>query len=343
MVEFAGWELPVHYGSQLEEHRRVRREHGMFDVSHMRVIDVQGSGASALLRRVLANTVDKLRQAGDGLYSCMLNPDGGVLDDLIAFRIEEEDYRLIVNAGTAEQDIDWLSRQRAALPDAHPTLSPRRDLGMIAVQGPCAREAVWRALPGSLFATERLNRFQAAEFEDMTICRTGYTGEDGFELIVPGSRMTAVWEALSSAGVLPAGLGARDTLRLEAGMNLYGADMDASTHPYESNLGWTVDLTAGRDFVGRNALESCDRSKRLTGLILEGRGVLRHGMPVTTAQGDGLITSGSFSPTLNASIALARLPSAVSPGATVSITIRDLAQPARVTPLPFVRNGKILV
>ncbi|HEX5127620.1 MAG TPA: glycine cleavage system aminomethyltransferase GcvT, partial [Rhodocyclaceae bacterium] len=313
MVDFAGWDMPIHYGSQLEEHHLVRRDAGMFDVSHMLIVDITGAGANAFLRRLLANDVDKLKEPGKALYSCMLDENGGVIDDLIVYFFTQNFYRVVVNAGTADKDLAWMRKQAASMPaGGNVTIESRRTLAMIAVQGPHARAKVWAALPGSQKASESLKYFQAAQFDDtqfndITICRTGYTGEDGFELMLPATRVVEVWNALLAAGVKPAGLGARDTLRLEAGMNLYGQDMDEQVTPLESGLAWTVDMTGEREFVGRVALEK-EPLRTLVGLVLIDRGVLRSHMKVFTAQGEGETTSGSFSPTINASIAFARVP-----------------------------------
>ncbi|MCL2657735.1 MAG: glycine cleavage system aminomethyltransferase GcvT [Betaproteobacteria bacterium] len=341
IVDFAGWDMPLHYGSQLEEHHQVRRDAGMFDVSHMLPVDVSGAGAQAFLARLLANNVGKLRVPGKALYSCMLQEDGGVIDDLITYFFAPDDYRIVVNAGTAEKDVAWM-RTQAAKTGANVTITSRRDLAIIAVQGPNARAKTWAALPGSQAASEALKPFQAAHWNGVMICRTGYTGEDGFELILPAAQAADVWRALAAAGVKPVGLGARDTLRLEAGMNLYGSDMDETTNPLESGLAWTVDLSGERDFVGRAALEAYDRSRQLVGLKLEERGVLRGHMRVVTPHGDGETTSGSFAPTLNASIAFARVPAAVAIGDTVEVEIRGKLLKARVGKLAFVRNGKAL-
>jgi aminomethyltransferase len=343
MVDFGGFDMPLHYGSQIDEHHAVRRDAGMFDVSHMRAVDLEGEKARAFLRHALANDVDKLQTPGRALYSCMLRDDGGVLDDLIVYFVGGERFRLVVNAATADADIAWLRRllgERA--PDVK--LAPRPDLAMIAVQGPNAREKVWRALPGSESASTSLQPFSAAMAGDIFIARTGYTGEDGFELIVPATRAVDVWQALVAAGVRPAGLGARDTLRLEAGMNLYGQDMDENVSPLESGLAWTVDRKSAREFVGRRALDAQAPSKALRGLVLTDKGgVLRAHQVVDTAHGQGEITSGTFSPTLGVSIALARLPAAVQPGDDVEVAVRDKRLRARVVKPPFVRNGKALV
>jgi glycine cleavage system T protein (aminomethyltransferase) len=343
MVDFGGWDMPVNYGSQIEEHHAVRRDAGMFDVSHMLAVDLGGDGARAFLRYALANNVDKLAQPGKALYSCLLRPDGGVLDDLIVYFMRENWFRIVVNASTADKDVAWL---KALLAERAPglSLSPRRDLAMIAVQGPRAREKFWRALPDSRVASEALKAFFATEAADLLIARTGYTGEDGFEVTLPAPRAAALWDALAAAGVRPCGLGARDTLRLEAGMNLYGQDMTEEDNPLESGLAWTVDLAAPRDFVGKAALTAAPATRRQFGLLLvEKGGVLRSHQKVVTTEGSGEITSGTFSPTLGKSIALARLPSGVALGDRVAVQVRDKELGARVVKPPFVRNGVVLV
>ncbi|MBO4122007.1 glycine cleavage system aminomethyltransferase GcvT [Cupriavidus gilardii] len=356
MVDFGGWDMPVNYGSQIEEHHAVRSDAGMFDVSHMCVVDLAGPNTRAFLRELLANNVDKLQTPGKALYSCMLDPNGGVIDDLIVYFFAEDRFRLVVNASTATGDIDWI-RQRNADTGANVTITPRRTdnaadgaapLAIIAVQGPNARAKVWSAFP-STQPSEALKPFNAMVVEDAAIgeimvARTGYTGEDGFELVVPAENVAAVWEKLHAAGVRPAGLGARDTLRLEAGMNLYGQDMDIHTSPLDAGLAWTVDLQSERDFVGKAALVANGQRQQFAGLILRDKGgVLRAHQTVLTAAGEGEITSGTFSPTLSQSIAFARLPKDVALGSDVQVLIRDRKLTATVVKLPFVRNGKALV
>lgn len=340
LVDFAGWDMPLHYGSQIEEHHLVRRAAGMFDVSHMLALDVGGPDAQRWLQHLLANDVAKLADAGRALYSCMLNVQGGVIDDLIVYCFTPQRYRIVVNAGTADTDLAWM---RQTLEGFDAAITPRRDLAIIAIQGPQAIEAVWCAIPGSRAATQALVPFQAAETGDMLIARTGYTGEDGFEIALPADRAAATWQALLDAGVKPAGLGARDTLRLEAGMCLYGQDLDANTSPLESGVAWTVDMKTPRDFIGRRALESGSATRRLVGLVLEERGVLRAHQTVVTAHGNGETTSGSFSPTMNRAIALARVPKNVAIGERVEVEVRERRLVARVVKPPFVRNGKVLV
>ncbi len=347
LVDFAGWEMPLHYGSQIEEHHAVRRDAGVFDTSHMLAVDVAGAAARPFLRLALANDIDRLRAPGKALYSCLLAEDGGILDDLIVYFVATDLYRIVLNAATARSDLAWLERLRPAGAE----LRARHDLAMLAVQGPRAREKFWTALPELRAASEPLGAFFSAQAGDAFIARTGYTGEDGFELLLPAARAPDAWQRLCAAGVRPCGLGARDTLRLEAGMNLYGQDMDASVTPFESGLAWTVALGANLDalgdertFIGRKALERRPAAQRLLGLVLVERGgVLRAHQTVRTAQGEGVITSGGFSPTMNLSIALARLPSACAPGERVKAAVRDKHLTARVVQPPFARHGKVLV
>jgi aminomethyltransferase len=342
LTDFGGWEMPLHYGSQIEEHHRVRCDAGVFDVSHMLAIDVAGGEARSFLGRLLANDIARLALPGKALYSCMLNEDGGVLDDLIVYWRGEDRFRMVVNAGTAGKDLAWIERQRDRLA-AGVALHPRRDLAMLAVQGPRARERVWQCRPALRAQSEALAAFQAREHGLLFVARTGYTGEDGFELMVPAADAEALWNDLLDAGVAPCGLGARDTLRLEAGMNLYGQDMDESTTPFEAGLRWTVALAGTRDFIGRAALAQRAPRWNLLGLLLRERGVLRSHQPVRSARGSGEVTSGTFSPTLGRSIALARLPVAATPGEMVEVQVRDRWLPAQVVNYPFVRRGKSLL
>ncbi len=343
MVDFAGWDMPVNYGSQIEEHHAVRRDAGMFDVSHMLALDLEGADAKAFLRGLIANDVAKLVEPGKALYACMLNEQGGVIDDLIVYFLSDAAYRIVVNAGTADKDVAWM-QQRLAATGAAATLSVRRDLAMIAVQGPNARTRTWAAIPGAEAASTALKVFQAATFGDIFIARTGYTGEDGFELTLPVNKAATTWAALAAAGVTPCGLGARDTLRLEAGMALYGNDMDETVSPLDAGLAWTVDFKdENRDFVGKAALVANGARQQALGLILEDKGILRSHQKVFTAQGEGETSSGSFSPTLEKSIALARLPLGVTAGDAVEVDIRGKRLKARVVKAPFVRNGKALV
>lgn len=320
----------------------MRRNAGMFDVSHMLAVDLRGPEARPFLRRLLANDVARLTEPGKALYSCMLNDEGGVLDDLIVYFMAEDWFRLVVNAGTAERDTGWIDMQRRAVA---PSLeqAARRDLAMIAVQGPRARDVAAGVLPQAAGALGSLAGFQAAVCGDLFVARTGYTGEDGCEVMLPAVRAVEVWESLRGAGVAPAGLGARDTLRLEAGMNLYGQDMDETVSPLESGLVWTVALGTRRDFIGKAALATRPFERQLTGLVLTERGVMRSHQRVRAGAGQGEVTSGGFGPTLNRSIALARVPRVVRPGDEVEVEVRGKWQRAKVVKPPFVRHGKIVV
>ncbi len=344
MVPFAGWDMPLHYGSQMEEHHAVRRAAGLFDVSHMRAVDLSGPDAQPYLRRVLANDVARLRAPGKALYSCLLNPQGGVIDDLIVYGLGESRYRLVVNAATAEGDLQWLGGQ---IGSDRVEIRPRGDLAMLAVQGPRAREAVLPLLPKALQGpAAELGPFFAAEAGDWLVARTGYTGEDGFEVQLPAGEAPALWRALLAAGVAPCGLGARDTLRLEAGMNLYGADMDQTTTPLESGLGWTVAWDPPeRAFIGRPALEAQRQdpgTRRQVGLLLTGPGVLRNHQPVLwDGRVIGEVTSGGFAPTLGRSIAFARVTPDI--GEECRVEIRGKGVGARVVEPPFVRQGKACI
>jgi glycine cleavage system T protein (aminomethyltransferase) len=347
MVDFGGWDMPLHYGSQLEEHHDVRRDAGMFDVSHMTVVDLRGNRTREFLRHLLANSVDKLKISGKALYSCMLNDHGGVIDDLIVYFLSEDFFRLVVNAATRDKDLAWIERQ------AQPfglSVTERADLSMIAVQGPNARQKVLSLLHADDRARiGKLGKFVAGQARgpggmELFVARTGYTGEDGFEIIVPEAQAVALWNALADAGVKPAGLGARDTLRLEAGMNLYGQDMDEDITPWEAGLAWTVSLDDGRDFIGRAALEkqkSQGVPREMIGVVLEDKGVLRHGQRVLTGKGEGEILSGIFSPTLGKSIAFARVPADARGNLRVDIRGRELA--LRPVKYPFVREGKACI
>ncbi|NTV70784.1 MAG: glycine cleavage system aminomethyltransferase GcvT [Azonexaceae bacterium] len=346
MVDFGGWDMPVNYGSQIEEHNAVRNNCGMFDVSHMCPVDVVGADCRVFLSRLVANDVAKLKVSGKALYAAMLNDAGGVIDDLIIYFLTDTRFRIVVNAGTAEKDLAWMQAKVAEW-KLDVTITQRRDgannLGIIAVQGPNARAKVWEVLPQSKAATEGLKAFFAAEVDQYFIASTGYTGEDGYEIMLPAGEAEALWNKLNAAGVAPCGLGARDTLRLEAGMNLYGQDMDETVSPLDAGLAWTVSLNTERDFVGKAALLANGQQKQFLGLILLDKGVLRGHQKVMTAQGDGEITSGSFSPTLQQSIALARLPLGVQIGDEVEVDIRGKALKAKVTKPVFARNGKAVI
>ena len=342
MVDFGGWDMPLHYGSQLDEHHAVRGHAGLFDVSHMAIVDVEGEQAPDFLRRLLANDVAKLTP-GRALYGCMLNPAGGVIDDLITYLRAPSRYRLVVNAATRDKDLAWITSQAGPY---DLTVKERDELAMIAVQGPRARHlAAGMIDPKWRERALALAPFEALEADRCFIARTGYTGEDGFEIALPSEDAPGLWQSLVSAGAAACGLGARDTLRLEAGLNLYGNDMDEQSSPLESGLAWTIAWQpAERDFIGRAALEATrvrDDLQRFAGLLLVGRGVLRNHQRVITDAGDGEITSGGFSPTLERSIALARLPAGDYGRARVDI--RGRLHDVRVVKPPFVRHGRILV
>jgi aminomethyltransferase len=344
VVDFGGWDMPLHYGSQLEEHHIVRKHAGAFDVSHMTVVDVTGNEAMAFLQKVLANDVRKLKDEGKALYSCMLNDDGCVVDDLITYYLGPNRYRVVVNAATRDKDMAWIESAAVAF-DAE--INERPGMAMIAVQGPEARERAatiiddeWRV------AALAMKPFYGLEAGKLFIARTGYTGEDGFEIMLPEAEAAAFWQQCVDAGIRPCGLGARDTLRLEAGMNLYGSDMDETISPLEAGLGWTIAWEPeDRDFTGRGPLSDvrADKSRqKFAGLVLEGKGVLRdHMRVVVDGLADGEITSGGFSPTLERSIAMARLPAGDYDRAQVDVRGRLLD--VRVVKMPFVRNGKIQI
>lgn len=340
IVDFAGWDMPLHYGSQLQEHHQVRQDAGMFDVSHMGVVDIDGDEATAYLRFLLANDVERL-VPGKALYTCMLNEQGGVIDDLIVYKINDHAYRVVINAGTKEKDLAWMRQQITTFAA---DMTERNDLAMLAIQGPHITQKLEQFLvPEKAKLVRELKPFHFAMLGDWFIARTGYTGEDGYELIFPAQDALTLWQKFLTAGIKPCGLGARDTLRLEAGLNLYGADMDESVTPLESNLAWTVMLTPeDRTFVGRKALEEQQAqgvARRLVGLVLQGPGVIRnHQKVVVAGETLGEVTSGGFSPTLGVSIALARVPATLNDGCFVQI--REKLIPAQVIKPPFVRQGK---
>jgi aminomethyltransferase len=344
MVDFGGWDMPLHYGSQVEEHHKVRKGAGMFDVSHMSVVDLKGAQVRPFLRMLVANNVDKLRTPGKALYTCMLNNRGGIIDDLIIYYMNDEWFRVVMNAATREKDLAWVNA--AAREAGGVTVQPRPDLCIIAVQGPWARDRFYQAMGDNLrAATQDLKPFNAVNVGELFVATTGYTGEDGFEIILPAKAAPFTWQMLLEAGVAPIGLGARDTLRLEAGMSLYGTDMDETTTPLESGLEWTVGWTPPeRQFMGRVALEKQKQAgvaRKLVGLVMDDKGVLRNHLKITCpGQGEGEITSGSFSPTLGQAIALARVPAGVAVGDVCQVELRGKPAPVRVVKYPFVRNGK---
>jgi aminomethyltransferase len=340
MVDFGGWDMPINYGSQIEEHHYVRQSAGMFDVSHMTVADLEGERVREFLSYLLANDVARLRQPGKALYSCMLQEDGGVIDDLITYYLDESFFRMVVNAATRDKDLAWIRKQARAF---GVQVTEKPELAMIAVQGPKARETVIGLLEHDNAETVRdLGPFFATFLDDWFVARTGYTGEDGFEITLPPEAAVTLWQQLTEAGVEPCGLGARDTLRLEAGMNLYGQDMDESVTPLESGLAWTVAMKDERVFIGRRALQeqqSHGVERKFVGVLLQDKGVLRHGQKVVTEAGEGVLTSGSFSPTLKRSIGLARVPAAANDNCQVDIRGRLLN--AKIVKPPFARAGNV--
>ena len=345
LVDFGGWDMPLHYGSQIEEHHKVRQSAGMFDVSHMTVVDVTGPDAKAYLQYLLANDVAKLDALyGKALYSGMLNHEGGVIDDLIVYNLGDW-YRVVVNCSTREKDLAWMNQVAETFSVA---VTERPELAMIAVQGPDAIR-----LTSSLVSAEKtaiiasLQVFQGLPAGDWFIGRTGYTGEDGLEIMLPNDEAANLWQALADAGVAPCGLGARDTLRLEAGMNLYGHEMDEAVSPLAANMGWTIAWQPDtRDFIGRSVLEAQKAStstQKLVGLVLRERGVLRAEQIVTVDASDekGVITSGTFSPSLGYSIALARVPRSI--GTHCQVDMRGKLVTVEVVAPNFVRNGKAVI
>jgi aminomethyltransferase len=344
MVDFGGWDMPVQYSSQIGEHHAVRRGAGVFDVSHMCVVDLRGAQVRAFLQKLLANDVGKLTTSGKALYSCMLTESGGVIDDLIVYYLDESWFRVVVNAGTRDKDLAWIRKHAA---EFGVDVKERTDLAMLAIQGPEARAKVAKLLsPAGAQAAIALGQFVGREIDGWFIARTGYTGEDGFEVMLPAKDVVKVWRDLNALGVASCGLGARDTLRLEAGMNLYGNDMDESTSPLESGLGWTIAWEPQeRDFIGRRALaaqKASGTTRKFVGLLVEERAVLRaHQKVLVPAVGEGEVTSGTFSPTLQRSIGFARVPAATADRCEVEI--RGRLVPARIVRPPFVRNGQAAI
>lgn len=362
MVDFGGWHMPIHYGSQLDEHHAVRKNCGIFDVSHMCIVDIKGAQAKDFLLFILANSVEKLKVPGKALYSCMLNEKGGVIDDLIVYYYNPHHYRLVINAGCADKDIAWLNQQIQVF-DA--SLQVRKDLGMIALQGPNACTQLQKSIEQlpelfKSFTTDvsdlskqvlQLNAFASLfsqtnakiDLDKMVIARTGYTGEDGFEIMANHETIIQLWQQLIGQGVQACGLGSRDTLRLEAGMHLYGQDMNEQTLPINCGLSWTLDLLSDRNFVAKEVLVNAIAHQQLVGLLLKEGGILRAGQIIETANGNGVITSGTYSPTITQSIAMAYVPVGIMVDDLLHVIIRGQKLEVKVVKLPFVRKGKILV
>ena len=353
MIDFGGWDMPIHYGSQISEHLHTRSDASLFDVSHMAIVDCFGSDASRFLSLLLANNIKKLSQSGKGLYSCMLNEEGGIIDDLIVYKLEDR-YRLVINASTATGDLAWMNEQARHFKDL--TLIPRRhDLEqqqdpevLLAIQGPQSAKILAQAFPNIAAELQSLHyfhvQFLTTTFGKLMFARTGYTGEDGFEIGIPLKMGQAVWDFLLKQDQLkPAGLGARDTLRIEAGYTLYGQDMGTHTNPLDSGLAWTVDLKSAREFIGKSALIRLGQHSDFMGLVLLSRGVLRGHQKVITPLGNGEICSGTYSPSLEKSIGFARLPKGQMIGSIVQVFIRDQVLDAQIVKPAFVRRGQILI
>ena len=341
IVDFAGWDMPVNYGSQIEEHNFVRNSAGVFDVSHMTIIDLGGLDAEKYLRYLLANDIAKLTTPGKALYSAMLNHDGYVLDDLIVYRMRDS-YRLVVNCATREKDLRWLIQNSDGF---RVSIEEKPRLAILAINGPNSISMCCELVSSEDAARiKELKYFQGTELREWFVARTGYTGELGLEFIVPVEDAPSLWAELLELDVKPVGLGARDTLRLEAGMNLYGQEMDELTSPLSANMERTIAYDPpNREFIGRAALIAHNELRKagkipvLVGLTLESRGMLRSGQKVLTERGEGLITSGGFSPTLKHSIALARIP---NDSLSCEVELRGVPTALRIIEPNFVRFGK---
>ncbi len=341
IVDFGGWALPVNYGSQIEEHMAVRNDCGMFDVSHMTVSDIEGADARDFLRHLLANDVAKTdSQPGKAIYSCMLNEEAGVIDDLIVYHINSQHYRIISNAATRDKVIPWFIETAS---NFNVQVTERPEMALIAVQGPNALSYLTKVLnetDSTLVAD--LTKFQAAQTSRAFIGRTGYTGEDGYELVGEAAQLVELWKALIAAKVQPCGLGARDTLRLEAGMALYGNDLDETHSPFESGLKWSVDLRSERDFIGRSALENKAPEWQSVGLVLNDKGILRSHQTLHLGDQEvGEITSGTYSPSLEKSIAMARIKAELDSTQLDEITVlvRKKQLSVSVTKPPFLKKA----
>jgi aminomethyltransferase len=341
MVPFGGWEMPVQYAGIIEEHRAVRTRAGLFDVSHMGEVELAGPGALPLAQRLVTNDVGRLA-IGRALYTPMCTPQGGIIDDLLVYRLGEEHLMLVLNAANTEEDLAWI---RSHAGEDVRVLDRTAEIALLALQGPRAQEVLERLTPAPLGAIRYYWCRQEVEVagRPAIVSRTGYTGEDGFEIYCAARDAAHLWHAILEAGrpegVLPAGLGARDTLRLEAGLLLHGSDMDKTTTPLEAGLGWTVRLQKG-EFIGAEALRrqaAAGISRRLVGFTLEERAIARHGFPILH-QGTavGRVTSGSFGPTVEKSIGLGYVPPEYAePGQRIAVEIRGRAVPGAVATLPF--------
>lgn len=337
LIPFGDWEMPLHYGSQLEEHHAVRQRAGVFDVSHMMITDLIGKDSCQFLRQLLANDVAKLK-IGQGLYTCILNEQGGILDDAIIYSLTPTHYRLVSNAGTRNKIKEWLlEQQKKQKTDLQITFQTEQTI--LALQGPDTFKILAEISP-NIPELASLKPFYIMPYKTGYLARTGYTGELGVEIMLPARDGIALWQSLMAKGVQACGLGARDTLRLEMGYGLYGIDMDETTTPLESNLAWTVNLNPDRDFIGKSALlEQQEKAhSTLSGLILQEKGVPRGHYSVLDEQQQpiGVITSGTFSPTLEQGIALARF---TSPNhGNCFVKIREQLVPAIITRPPFIKR-----
>jgi aminomethyltransferase len=330
LVPFAGWEMPVQYEGVREEHVAVRRGAGMFDVSHMGEIETSGSGAEAFLQRLLSNDVSKLADGG-AQYSVLCRDDGGVLDDLFTYRLGDR-FLTVTNAANHERDQTWFEEHAAEQSEVNVDDAAER-WAMLAVQGPDARAAVQAVTDGELPPRMRTSTLAVAGAECL-VCGTGYTGEDGVELLIPPEGANAVWDALLAEGVTPAGLGARDTLRLEVCFHLYGNDLSTDRDPITAGLGWCCKLDTG--FIGADALRAIEPEEALAPFVFTGPGIPRQGNPVHTAAGDGTVTSGTMSPCLGTGLGMAYLPrAAAEPGTPIEVDVRGKLRAAEVRTKPL--------
>ncbi len=339
-TDFAGYTLPLHYGSSSNEHQMVRESAGMFDASHMVIVDLHGNDATAWLRQLLSNDVAKLTN-GRALYTCMCRESGGVIDDLIVYRLADDRYRLILNAANREKDLAWMEAHRPPSIRTHEI----QGQAVIAIQGPDAVRLTQAALaemdrPMDVLA---MNRFSAVESGDWFVARTGYTGEDGLEIVLPASQSATLWAALAAQDIGPAGLGARESLRVEAGLCLYGQELDEEHTPAESGIASTIDIEdPDRDFIGRDVLEDhklFGGRCRQVGIVLDGRGAVSKGQAVElVGKTIGRITSSTFSPTREVSLALARVDREFKGGCDVNSGDRLIA--AHIASIPFVPHGQ---
>ena len=337
MVDFGGWSMPINYGSQINEHKVVRSDVGIFDVSHMSIFDLSGSEQEEFLKYLLPNDVNKIKNSGRALYSPLLNNDGGILDDLIVYNLGTH-YRIISNCATRSQNHDWFLKQSKNYDVKIKLIS---DLSIVAIQGPNSEYILDKI---GIYNLNTMSDFDVKIYNSSMIAKTGYTGEEGFEVVIDNSDVESFWMDLLGAGASPIGLGARDTLRLEAGLNLYGSDMDINNNPYESNLAWTIDLIdKNRDFIGKIALEDIkkDTYKELKGIILRDKGILRSHQLVEHKAGNGEILSGSYSPSFGFSIAFARLDKGHNGEGRVKIRNNEFK--VEIVSLPFIRKGKMLI